>query len=485
MTTPTSPYQTPGTGGVHAPSPPTTPPAAAAPPPPPPADPSASWQRSPDGQYKLNPTTNQWEPNTAPAAPPPAPAAPPASAVPGAPAPQANPWGDTQAGLAELPPEMRQQLEDEVNQYGGSGGDFDDVLWFEPNKPQRIGETAESFVRILPHWENDAKPYWHRQHRHFCNIRTDQGIRRLPRVCPKENARPPQQPQPCPFCEREERAAAAGDKDLAGALKVKPRFYLNVIDGQHMEKHHVQDKATGQPKVMAMAWGVSPTLFKKITAIVAARGRIYDRNTGTWIKVMTTKVGKSDMEVRYDAIDVGGPAPLPQGFEQIGLNNLESLDAVKSYQELAAEVQATYPDQAGVPMAAPPVGGAPAGGAPWGNPYGQQPPQQPAQPWNPPAGTAGPPPGAAAPSPPAASPPAAAAPPPPAAPPAAAAPPAPPVAPPPAAAAPPPPAAAAAPPPSSPPAQPAWQVSPDGKWKLNPTTNQWEANTPGDDDIPF
>lgn len=39
-----------------------------------------------------------------------------------------------------------------------------------------------------------------------------------------------------------------------------------------------------------------------------------------------------------------------------------------------------------------------------------------------------------------------------------------------------PPAPAGPPPP--PPAAPAWQISPDGLWKLNPATNQWESNAP-------
>lgn len=57
--------------------------APAAPPAAPPIDPTASWQRSPDNAWKLNPATNAWEANTAPApAPPPAPAAPPAPPAP-------------------------------------------------------------------------------------------------------------------------------------------------------------------------------------------------------------------------------------------------------------------------------------------------------------------------------------------------------------------------------------------------------------------
>lgn len=65
-------YQSaPATQGYGAPTPP--PPGSQQQPPPPPPDPSASWQRSPDNAYKLNPNTNAWEPNTPPAQQPPPP----------------------------------------------------------------------------------------------------------------------------------------------------------------------------------------------------------------------------------------------------------------------------------------------------------------------------------------------------------------------------------------------------------------------------
>lgn len=83
--------------------------APAAPPAPAPVDPSASWQRTPDGAWKLNPATNAWEANTAPAPPPPAaPVAPPAPAyaAPAAYAPPQQPGAPpTQyAPLAAAPP---------------------------------------------------------------------------------------------------------------------------------------------------------------------------------------------------------------------------------------------------------------------------------------------------------------------------------------------------------------------------------------------
>jgi len=68
-------------------------------PPPPPyavADPTAGWQRSPDNAWKLNPATNGWEPNTAPA---PAPPAPPA-------APAAPPAWSPNAGAPAAPPQQ-------------------------------------------------------------------------------------------------------------------------------------------------------------------------------------------------------------------------------------------------------------------------------------------------------------------------------------------------------------------------------------------
>lgn len=76
----------PAPGGAAAPPPPGAVggpwggPAGGPPPPPPAVDPSASWQRSPDGAWKLNPVSQQWEANTAPAAPPP----PPQAGFPGA-----------------------------------------------------------------------------------------------------------------------------------------------------------------------------------------------------------------------------------------------------------------------------------------------------------------------------------------------------------------------------------------------------------------
>jgi hypothetical protein len=76
-------------------TPPPPPNTTAAPPPPPATDPSASWQRSDDGAWKLNPATNAWEANTvATPPPPPAPAAAAQFGAPPAPAASTTkaPW---------------------------------------------------------------------------------------------------------------------------------------------------------------------------------------------------------------------------------------------------------------------------------------------------------------------------------------------------------------------------------------------------------
>lgn len=80
----------PGYGPQHAASPP--PPPQFAPPPPPPADPTASWQRDPSGQWMHNPQTNQWEAarQAAPPPPPPQAGAPTGGQYQGAPAPNSS-----------------------------------------------------------------------------------------------------------------------------------------------------------------------------------------------------------------------------------------------------------------------------------------------------------------------------------------------------------------------------------------------------------
>jgi hypothetical protein len=291
---------------------------------------------------------------------------------------QEQPWQNQ--GWNQLPPAMAQALQQEMESGGGEGGDSLDIDWYKPKQPSHVGQSAESTIRILP-WRQDEK-FWHKHNRHFCMLDVGNGKRlRLPRVCPRLNVQPGQPPQPCPICERKERAEAAGDKEMAKALAARERYFVNVLDAENQDKHFTQSKATGQTVCRSMVWGIGKGVLRKLGNIVGARGQIWDRQIGRYVKVYATKTGPEGRDVRYDAIDCSESCPLPPGFENIEVVPLESLDQQRSYQEMAKEISTTYPDVAGMPMQAPQQA-MPAQAAPYANPYQQrpqQPPQSPAQ----------------------------------------------------------------------------------------------------------
>jgi hypothetical protein len=279
---------------------------------------------------------------------------------------------------------MREQLEREMDQPGGVN--FNEIAYFTPNLPQSIGQSVDSDVRMLPGWQGDESPYWHKERRHFHRVQLDDGrIMELPRICPKESVAPGAPPQPCPVCERQARAQAAGDKATASRLKVRSRFYVNVIDEANLESHWQKDDQ-GQVVIRSKVWGMSPGLMRKLTTLMGMRGRIYDRQTGRSLKIWATKTGKEKKDVRYDVIDSSESRPLPENLAGIQLMPLDRLDTIKSYQDLAREIAATYPDAPGA--GAPPQAG--MAQPPYANPY--QPAPQPPQGWQ------GMPPGAQAPA---------------------------------------------------------------------------------------
>jgi hypothetical protein len=433
-------------------------PVQAAPPPPPAASPAP--QLSPDGKYQL--VNNQWVPVQA--APPSAPAYP-----VGPPPPTAAPMPWQEGGASHYPglsPGQVAELEGYANRP--AGGFDDDPDFYAPKKGATVGATAESHIRIVAGWHADPDKFFHRVVRHFCflDVKMQDGTAKrieLPRMCPGD------QGQPCPICERRERATAAGDKELSKRLQAKERFFLNVFDGDNPQSHYAQGATVPRAKV----WGISAAQFVKLTKLIGKRGKIWDRQQGKYLSIYATCTGPEKRDVKYDMLDMDGVAPLPPGFEGMELINLETLDQPKSYAELAAEIAGPYPDvPANMQMRPGPQAAAP----PYNNPYAP-PTAPPQQSWSPP------PPVAAAPPPPMA----VAPPPPPAAPqlspdgrhqlvnnawvPVQAAPPPPP----PPQMAPPPPPMAVAPPP---------QLSPDGKYQL--VNNQW-VPVPGgaDSGIPF
>ncbi|MGH7536370.1 MAG: hypothetical protein ACREMG_12445, partial [Gemmatimonadales bacterium] len=386
MTSPNDPtypqYSYPGQGG---------------PPPPPAAAPAP--QLSPDGKYQL--VNNQWVPVpllTMAVVPPPVagqyipPGSPPPAAAP-------MPWA---AGGSAHYPGVPAHIAQQLQQHADRPSNFDkpDIGWFEPRRGNVQGAAVESHLRIVSGWHpTDPDMYFHRVVRHFVWIMAGGKRVQVPRLCIAQGPNP----QPCPLCERADRAGQAGDKDLEKEIKAKERFYLNVYDGDNPSSH----MAAGAQRPLAKVWGISGTQFQRISKIIAVRGPIWNRETGKYLVLYTTTTGPNPKDVKYDLMDLGEPCPLPPGFADMELVNLAEIDSAKTYAEMTAEIAATYPD-------VPTHGQVPHGGA--APPY--------------PAPAAWAPPGAAAPAPAWSPPPAVAAPPPP------------------------------------PPSAPAVQLSPDGKYQL-------------------
>jgi hypothetical protein len=292
----------------------------------------------------------------------------------------------------------------EDREAGGGDGDYDDIQWYTPKRGQAIGQTAESVIRILPHWSgNPDLPYWFRMHRHFNTIQLDGGKRtRLPRACPRLNTPDGQPVKRCPTCERAERAEQAGDKEMARELKAKVRFFFNVLDVENPSVHFPPGK---QPR--SLVYGASASLFNKLSNLMGTRGPIWHPQQGRMIKIYATKTGGEDRDVRYDLMDCSEPCPIPAGLEVAVPVPLDQLAAEKSYAEMEREIAPVFPDQAGMPVQQPAQGiappppphqAAPAYPSPYGQPAQpyQAAPVQPAPAWHgPPAqpAQAGPPPG--------------------------------------------------------------------------------------------
>jgi hypothetical protein len=288
------------------------------------------------------------------------------------------PW---QAGGASHYPGLPQHIVEELEGYKNTSSqrfDATDPIYFTPRRGKAVGSTVESHIKVQSGWTQDPSRYFHRVVRHFCMVDSkmnDNTVKRgeWPRLCPNSLN------LPCPICERAQRAKAAGDQDMAKKLSAKERFYVNVFDGDDPASHWTPGAARPRTKV----WGLSSTLFDKLTKIVGSRGAIWDPQGGKYLTVHATTTGDQARDVKYDMLDMDGLAVLPAGFEAIEQTDLSTLDSLKSYAELAAEILATYPDAPAGQRAAP-SGAAP----PFGNPYpGQQAVLPPTQ-WSPPPAVA-------------------------------------------------------------------------------------------------
>lgn len=267
--------------------------------------------------------------------------------------PQQPPGQQWAPGYSAMDPAMKAELEREEAELKSRRGDVD---YYKPKQPANRGDTAESVVRFLPAWPGKATAsFWHRVYQHY--VTADfQGKRvRIPIPCAREMSAanyPGQQPMPCAACERREYLERIGNKKDADQLDFKSRFYANVLDAENQQRHWVADPASGgQLMPVAAVYPIGPGLFRKLGAIMHARGDIAHMQTGRLIKIMITKTGGEARDVRYDAIDFDAQPVFP-GFEAIRLVDLAQLDRMRDYQEVCG-----WLDQQYGPMQQQPQGG--------------------------------------------------------------------------------------------------------------------------------
>jgi hypothetical protein len=222
-------------------------------------------------------------------------------------------------------------------------GDFEAINWWRPKKPEAVGQTTRSTIRLLPHWSGDLRAHWWlKVIRHYCMVMTNDGKKRCPRICAKRMA-PKEAPEPCAICDRAEQAEAVGDKAMAKALKVQGRFYLNVFDAEDQQSHFVINQKTGDQELKAKVWDAGSSIYRCLYNLVAGKGAIFDLMMGRYITVCATKTGPKDLDIRYDCLDSSEPCPLPSGYEHIKLNNLEEVLRPGDYHDVAASIAETYP----------------------------------------------------------------------------------------------------------------------------------------------
>ena len=334
-----------------------------------------------------------WQPQVGPppgyGPPPPPPAfAPPVAPLPGGAAP---------IGYAVSDPARIKAEQERLQKRGGGNNELGDFPWVEMPFPDRppIGCQVRVLIRILPaRADRGVAEYWLRTYRH--EIRDGKKLVET-HPCPGTG---------CEFCGYVKTLFNSSDEgtiEIAKSLKRKERLYLQCAMLENAQGHviEVDDGRGGKSRRFRPAlFGYGQKLQLKFTNLTILRGCSLDHpDQGLNIQVLKTKSGPADMNVEYDAIDVGLPGPMPPEFRPLleDLCDLRVLAKQPDAQAIHAAVEAVREKlrlatgaaqvPAGYPGAAyPPIPGAYGGGFP---PSGFPPPSGAAFPFGANAGAPG------------------------------------------------------------------------------------------------
>lgn len=165
---------------------------------------------------------------------------------------------------------------------------FEKVDWFIPAK-------GDNSIRILPHTEDESKPFYRQVQTHFMPIKKKDGsYAKIPVRCLQDFE------EECPICKaftKMVKSDNAKKKEEANWLRPSTKFLVNVIN-------YAERKV--QPYAMAS------TVFREITGWMEEFGTpIYDLDEGRDFKVIkSVKGGKTEYAVRPSLKDTAVPDKL-------------------------------------------------------------------------------------------------------------------------------------------------------------------------------
>lgn len=250
-----------------------------------------------------------WQPQ---AGPPPGFAAPPPFQAPAAPATTPGAAG---VGYVVSDPARIRAEQDRLQKRGGGQTELGDYPWVEMPFPDRpfIGCQVRVLIRILPaRADRGVAEYWLRTYRH--EIREGKQLKET-HACVGAG---------CEMCSFVKSLFASRDEDtveLAKSIKRKERLYLQCAMLENLQGHYVEadDGHGGKVKRFRPAlFGYGSKLQIKLTSLTITRGCSLDHpDNGLNIQVSKSKTGPADMNVDYDALDVGLPGPMPPEFRPL------------------------------------------------------------------------------------------------------------------------------------------------------------------------
>jgi hypothetical protein len=257
-------------------------------------------------------------------------------------------------------------------QNRGGGGGSGDFAWFNPKKPSSMGQTSQSRIRVIQRFplvddghggkvadmQHPFPKFWVRIDQHFVDIDGQTSSF----VCPgNHDDRNYKQAMTCPLCILQHelwKTKKAEYKGTADRIRASTKCYANVIDLEDPASHW-QDNGAGGYIVHPKVWGYSYGVHNSLIAVCRNKGPIEDYAIGRDLIVEVKRIGKRDMDIRYNVIDMD-PSQIHENLVPViqGAWDLEGLAEVASMDDLRNAAVAVDPRVGSAPTPGAPTPGA-------------------------------------------------------------------------------------------------------------------------------